>query len=384
MPHASLLAITSPMLLGPIPPVATVEASVAAPHAIIFQAPDNAGPITHILSTDASVLPVVWALTTAQQQAEGAQDVGPQDETGQDDTDTSENEIGENENAENEITENEIVVQGEYGPPAGDPIAAINETSYRITQELDNAFVEPLAYAYRDGLPGPLRDGVSNVVRNLGEPSNFLNYLLQFKIGKAFETLGRFAINSTLGVGGLIDVAGKPGIGLPYRRNGFANTLGFYGVDTGAYLYLPITGATTVRDLIGNTLDQALLPWTVGAPFDRFEYAATYFVLNGLDSRLEVDAELEALGNTVDPYAARRDTYLARRARDIALLRGEEPPEPPEILRELEAELNGTEIEYEDDEDDLDALDTPDLSLDFQREIPPIAETVTITRPATR
>ncbi len=376
MPHASLLAITSPMLLGPLPPVAIVEASVAAPHAVTFQAPESAQPTSYNGSTDASVPPLVWALAAAQQQAEGGQDVGPQDETGEDDPDTTEN--------EKTITENEIVVQGEYGPPAGDPIAAINETSYRITQDLDNAFVEPLAYAYRDGLPGPLRDGVSNVVRNLGEPSNFLNYLLQFKIGKAFETLGRFAINSTLGIGGLIDVAGKPGIDLPYRRNGFANTLGFYGVDTGAYLYLPITGATTVRDLIGNTLDQALLPWAVGAPFDRFEYAATYFVLNGLDSRLEVDAELEALDNTVDPYAARRDTYLARRARDIALLRGEEPPEPPEILRELEAELNGTELEYEDDEGDLDPLDGPDLSLDFQREMPPIAETVTITQPTTR
>ncbi|MEL6530422.1 MAG: VacJ family lipoprotein [Pseudomonadota bacterium] len=236
---------------------------------------------------------------------------------------------------------NVIVVEGSYGPPESDPIAQFNETSYRITQDLDNVFLEPVAYAYRDGLPGPIRDGLGNVVRNLSEPANFLNFLLQLKIGDAVETLGRFAINSTLGLGGLIDIAEKPGINLPYRRNGFANTLGYYGVEPGAYLYLPITGATTVRDLVGNSLDQLVLPTAIGAPFDTPEYAVPYFVISNLDARLEVDAELGVLDETVDPYAARRDTYLARRERDIALLKGEEPPAPPAILEELEEELEG-------------------------------------------
>src|SRR3546814_5937005 len=68
-------------------------------------------------------------------------------------------------------------------------------------------------------------------------PVNFLNFLLQFKIGKAAETLGRFVVNTTFGVGGLVDVAKTKPFNLPYRRNGFANTLGFYGVEPGPYFY---------------------------------------------------------------------------------------------------------------------------------------------------
>ncbi|NKB15755.1 MAG: VacJ family lipoprotein [Sphingomonadales bacterium] len=203
-----------------------------------------------------------------------------------------------------------------------DPIEQINAESYRITQAVDEALVEPLAYAYRDGLPEPIRDGLGNVVRNLGEPSNALNFLLQGKVGKAFETLGRLAINSTIGVGGLFDVAGKKA-DLPYRRNGFANTMGFYGVGPGPYLYLPVTGATTARDLLGSTLDQLLLPIAVGKPFNQTEFAASYFVVNGLDQRLAFDEEIAAIRATEDPYGVRRDTYLAQRRKEIAALKGE-------------------------------------------------------------
>lgn len=224
---------------------------------------------------------------------------------------------------EGEEPDNEIVVDGTYGPPKADPLERINEDSYRLTQAVDQALVEPVAYAYRDGLPEPVRDGLGNVVRNLGEPSNALNFLLQGKVGKAFETLGRLAINSTLGVGGLFDVAGKSGINLPYRRNGFANTLGVYGVGPGPYLYLPVTGATSVRDLLGSTLDQALLPIAVGKPFNRPAYAAGYFVVNGLDQRLKFDEEIASIRSADDPYLVRRQTYLAQRRRDIAQLKGE-------------------------------------------------------------
>jgi len=223
---------------------------------------------------------------------------------------------------------NEIIIEGSYGPPAIDPVEKLNAESYRISQAVDQALVEPLAYAYRDGLPEPIRDGLGNVVRNLGEPSNALNFLLQGKVGKALGTLGRLAINSTIGIGGLIDVAGKPGIGLPYRRNGFANTLGYYGVGPGPYLYLPITGPTTVRDQIGITLDQALLPFLFGKPFNKPAYAVSYFAINGLDSRLRDDPELADIRDSDDPYAMRRETYLARRAREIAELKGEVIPEP--------------------------------------------------------
>lgn len=224
--------------------------------------------------------------------------------------------------------EGEIVVEGTYGPPRFDPAERLNEVSYDAAVAIDEVFVEPLAGAYRDVLPHPIRDGLGNVVRNLGEPSNALNFLLQGKVGKAFETLARLAINSTVGIGGLIDVAAKPGIDLPYRKNGFANTMGYYGIGPGPYLYVPITGPTTVRDQIGVTLDQALLPIIVGSPFNRPAYGLFYFVVNGLDSRLREDPELAAIKASPDPYRARRDSYLAKRRRDIAELKGEPLPEP--------------------------------------------------------
>ena len=302
----------SPILLGDYAPAPIVDADAAAP----------ATAATVTTSSTPTIIPLGWSLAPMQNS-------------------TATDGVGVGDGEADQETEGQIVVQGTTGPPESDPMGAFNESSYRITQDIDNAFVEPVAYAYRDGLPGPIRDGLGNVVRNLSEPANFLNFLLQLKIGDAVETLGRFAINSTLGLGGLIDIAEKPGINLPYRRNGFANTLGYYGVEPGAYLYLPITGATTVRDLVGNSLDQLVLPAAIGAPFDTPEYAVPYFVISNLDARLEVDAELGVLDETIDPYAARRDTYLARRERDIALLKGEEPPEPPAILEELEEELEG-------------------------------------------
>ena len=374
MPASGLLVMTSPMLLGHLPAVDTAALVADSPRPHVAAMPP---------SEPVNLLPLSWSLAEVQDQpstppgtGSGA-DSATDPEAGKDTGD-----------ATGQEGENEIVVEGDYGPPRGDPIAEFNETSYRITKELDSAITEPMAYAYRDGLPGPIRDGLGNVVRNLGEPANFLNFLLQGKFGKAFETLGRFAINSSLGIGGLIDVAGTEGIGLPYRRNGFANTLGFYGVDTGAYLYLPITGATTVRDLIGNTLDQAVLPTIVGAPFNTPEYAIPYFIVNGLDQRLEFDEELKRIDETVDPYAARRDTYLYRRERDIALLKGEEPPEPPAILREIEEGLDAIE---EDDADTFEQVDEPQANSQVlqlsMRTLPPLpdpARPVIITRPLTR
>ena len=291
--------VTSPPLLGAALSAATPGATPLPPPAPM-------------------VVPVAWSLT-------------PPEETQPEAPPPAEDE------AEGEEELNEITVEGAYGPPKSDPMERINAESYRLTQAVDQAVVEPIAYAYRDGLPEPIRDGLGNVVRNLGEPSNALNFLLQGKVGKAFGALGRLAINSTIGLGGLFDVAGK-GAGIPYRRNGFANTLGFYGVGPGPYLYLPVTGATSVRDLAGSTIDQLLLPLAVGKPFNRPAYAATYFVVNGLDQRLTFDEEIAAIRNTEDPYLLRRQTYLAQRRRDIAQLKGKPiSEEDAEWLAELEA-----------------------------------------------
>ncbi|WP_299195981.1 VacJ family lipoprotein [uncultured Erythrobacter sp.] len=359
MPNSTLIVLTSPMLLGPAPAVDVAAAAAIVPPAIAAQEVSFKRP---------ELLPISWSLVAGQEQ--GDPPVGSAPEAG-------------DELEGQDETGNEIVVEGDYGPVEAGPVAAFNETSYRITQDLDSAITGPLAYGYRDGLPGPIRDGLGNVVRNLREPVNFLNFLLQFKIGDAFETLGRFAINSTIGLGGLIDVAATSNIDLPYRRNGFANTMGYYGVGSGTYLYLPITGATSLRDIIGDTLDQAVVPFAVGKPFNTPEYGVPYFIVSNLEARLEVDQELERIGETIDPYAARRDTYLYRREREIAELRGVEPPPPPAILREIEEGLDA--IEYDDDfEAPAVPDDTPQAMIDHQRELPPIEVAVMITQPRRR
>lgn len=369
MPHATLLVMTSPILLGPVPPVSAAEISAMVPEPVAAEVPAG-----QPLEFPQDVLPLTWSLSQQQGQPDESAEQPPEDDAGQ----TGEQSDG-----------NEIVVEGEYGPPRGDPMAAVNEASYRLIQDIDGALIGPIAYGYRDGLPEPIRDGLGNVIRNLREPANFLNFLLQFKIGDALETLGRFAINSTVGVGGLFDVAGKDSIGLPYRRNGFANTLGYYGVGGGPYLYLPVAGATTVRDVIGNTLDQLVLPVAVGKPFNTPEYGIPVFVISNLEDRLEVDAELAAIEGAVDPYAARRDTYLYYRAREIALLKGEEPPERPAIVTEIEDITDEIENERDGQEPDSDetddtSADAPQVSYTDTLELPPIAERLAVTRPRTR
>ncbi|AJA09807.1 VacJ-like lipoprotein [Sphingopyxis fribergensis] len=225
--------------------------------------------------------------------------------------------------AEGPPSPDDIVVTARGEAPPGDPLQEVNITSYRVVQSVDKALVAPVATGYQGIVPEPVRDGLGNALRNLSEPINFLNFLLQFKIGKAAETLGRFAVNTTFGVGGLFDVAKTEPFNLPYRRNGFANTMGFYGVEPGPYFYLPLVGPTTLRDMAGNSLDLLVLPTAVGAPFDRTAYAVPTTVIKQLNDRIEGDAAIKCLQeDSADPYVETRTLYLEMRQREIDALKG--------------------------------------------------------------
>jgi phospholipid-binding lipoprotein MlaA len=216
----------------------------------------------------------------------------------------------------------EIIVEGKRQPTPGDPLEQINAKSYAITQDVDKAVVAPVARGYSKTIPAPIRSGLRNFFNNLAEPVVFLNYLLQIKPGKAAETFGRFAINSTAGGAGLFDIAKRRPFKLPLRRNGFANTMGYYGIKTGAFLFLPIIGPTTVRDLIGLTLDKAVVPLAVGKPFNQPYYSIPAGIIGSIDYRVEFDAELRKLHDSEDPYAASRDNYLRTRQAEIDELHG--------------------------------------------------------------
>lgn len=229
--------------------------------------------------------------------------------------------------AADEITD-DIVVTGRVRTP-GDPLQQVNAKAFAVTQAVDDAIVGPAARAYERTVPTPIRDGFRNFFNNLHEPVIALNFLLQHKFGKAAETLGRFAVNSTVGGAGLFDVAKRRTFNLPRRRNSFSNTFGFYGIGPGPFLYLPFVGPTTLRDAIGGTLDGFVMPLAVGAPFNKPGYTIPTGINRGLDRRAELDEQIAEGRKEADPYATTREAYLKRRQAEIDKLRGRESVPPP-------------------------------------------------------
>lgn len=222
--------------------------------------------------------------------------------------------------AEDEVQD--IVVTGDRAPPKGDPLEEINAQSFEAVQAVDKNVVGPMAKAYNKGLPRPARKGLRNFFSNLQEPVVFAAYLLQLKPGKAAETAGRFAINSTLGFVGLFDVAKRKPFHLPYRPNGLANTLGFYGVGPGPYMYLPVIGPTTLRDLVGYGVDGIVTPFVLGKPFNQPTYVIPANILRQLGERAAFDERITDIRAQEDPYGTYRDLYLKQRKAEIEALHG--------------------------------------------------------------
>lgn len=217
----------------------------------------------------------------------------------------------------------------------------VNTASLELAQDVDRALIEPLANAYENALPKPARIGLGNFIRNISSPIVFVNDLLQLKPGRAFKTLGRFVANSTIGVGGLIDVARNKPFNLPHRHNGFANTLGYYEVKPGPYFFVPFLGPTTLRDLIGGAVDGVILPYGIGTPFNKLYYTIPIGVVRSLNRRVEFDCQLKAIRNSADPYAAERAYYFKKREAEIEALHGRGTG--PEPAAQCEAEALGTE-----------------------------------------
>ena len=201
-----------------------------------------------------------------------------------------------------------------------DPFETVNRFVFAFNEALDFFIIRPLAELYGFLLPEVVRDSVRNVVRNLLEPVNFLNHLWQGKDDDAADIAARFLINSTIGLGGLIDVAGYWGI--PYRTEDFGQTLGFYGAEPGPYIVLPLLGPSSLRDTIGRGVDALIDPWGYVVPLvgiDPLHFSAARLTAYGIDLRqrnLETIDELRR--DSVDFYARVRSLYLQRRRAEIA------------------------------------------------------------------
>ncbi len=204
---------------------------------------------------------------------------------------------------------------------AGDPYEGLNRSLFDVQQKFDRAIFRPVARGYATIIPKFIRTGLRHLLSHIREPIVFLNDVLQLKPKRAARTLARFAINSTAGIGGLLDVAKTAK--LPYRHNGLGNTLARYGVGPGPYLFIPLVGPTQLRDLFGGSVDGVIYPVAIGRPFNRTDYQISTSVIGGLDLRAESDAGFKALlDGAADPYATLRSVYQQDRAAEIAEMNG--------------------------------------------------------------
>ena len=198
---------------------------------------------------------------------------------------------------------------GVAAPAAFDPWEKYNRRVHAFNMAVDRGLAKPLARAYVAAVPRPLRTGVGNFFDNLGQPVTVVNRLLQGNPRGAANALGRFLLNSTVGIGGLFDVATKAKI--PRRGEDFGQTLAVWGWQRSRYLELPLLGPRTVRDMIGLVGDSRL------RPVQYVEDDRTRGFLQGLqlvDLRAKL-LPIEGLMNqgAVDEYALFRDMWLQRR-----------------------------------------------------------------------
>ena len=196
--------------------------------------------------------------------------------------------------------------------PAYDPWEPMNRSLFRFNTSLDRTFIRPGAIFYKSALPSPVRTGVRNVINNIGEPLTFLNDVLELRLPSAGRTATRFAVNSTVGVLGVFDVAGK--IGVPIHYADFGETLGRYGVPQGPYLYIPVLGPSSVRDGAGKVVDVYTGLLNLHDLHVTYAERLAVTAIDGVDTRAELDADLMALRRTAtDEYASQRSLYLQHR-----------------------------------------------------------------------
>ncbi len=200
--------------------------------------------------------------------------------------------------------------------PPGDSIEDASEfqnrAMHRFNVSLDRALVGPAANAYGTAVPAPLRRGVNNFASNLNQPGYVLNDLLQLRVGDAAQNTLRFAINSTIGIGGLLDPA--TAIGLPAAETGFGETMHVYGLGEGDYHVLPVFGPSTTRDSVGLVVDFALNPLRHVVESPETGYLAGARVLARFGDRHDFAGSIEdVLYRSEDSYTALRSLYLQNR-----------------------------------------------------------------------
>ena len=197
-----------------------------------------------------------------------------------------------------------------------DPWEETNRDVFAFDTWVDHTVARPVTEGYQAVVPEPARDGVHNMLNNLHSPVILANDVLQGESRKAARTLGRILINTTLGIGGLFDVAQR--LGIPYHDNDFGITLGTAGVGEGSYLVLPILGPRPPRDLVGGVVDGAFDPLTYAHFPGRHELLVARTPVSFLDFENSHMDEIQSIErSSVDYYATVRNLYRQRRDAQI-------------------------------------------------------------------
>ena len=197
-----------------------------------------------------------------------------------------------------------------FSEEISDPFEDLNRDIFIFNEKLDEKLLKPAAIAYRKVTPQFARSGVTNFFNNLEEIDTTINQVLQGEIKYAFNDAGRFVINTTIGLFGLIDVASK--MGLERHEEDFGQTLGVWGFDTGPYIMIPFRGPSNPRDLLSRPIS-SFLSGTFAMEDD--DVKITLVGIDALETRERLlDAETLIIG---DKYIFVKDAYVQSREYEI-------------------------------------------------------------------
>jgi phospholipid-binding lipoprotein MlaA len=211
-------------------------------------------------------------------------------------------------------------VPGKYELAERDPLQKVNRGIWNVNMAADKIVIKPASQVYRAVAPRPVRQGVSNFFTNLTEPWSLINNVLQGKPARAERNLGRFLINSTIGIGGLFDQASK--MHVRSAPEDLGQTMAVWGVNGGPYLVLPLLGPSTMRDGIGSGIAAYADPIKIAINQAHVDiwYKRGFLAAQVVSARSDL-TESGAdtfLQTSLDPYAAARSAYLQRRMSEIA------------------------------------------------------------------
>lgn len=203
-----------------------------------------------------------------------------------------------------------------------DPLEDVNRVIFDVNDFLDRLLIRPLAELYRATVPPPIRDRVTDILSNMREPVIFANNLLQGEFNRAGVTAERFAINTSIGIGGAFDWANDWKI---YQQVGdFGQTLYSWGVGPGIYVVLPLLGPYNVRDAAGFGVDSVAQPWQYLAGMGGSEtYWEFQYVDTGMDGLTKREQNIEGLDalrkGSLDFYAQMRSVYRQYRNKQLGV-----------------------------------------------------------------